>query len=164
MRVLDIGTGSGILGILALLFGAEYVTGVDVDGFTEEAVRQNLAQNGIGTDRFTLLIGNMLEDEDFRSRVSGSAETKTGMAAPEKPASKEGFDLAVANILPVVLKPLTPLVPRFLKPGGFYETVTEKIRRVDPTGGILRLDRKVTAAGSYMEIRIEDILDIREKE
>lgn len=58
---------------------------------------------------------------------------------------------------------VTYFVPDPLKPGGVYETVTEKIRRVDAVAGTIRLDRKVTAAGSYMEIRIDDILDIREE-
>lgn len=55
---------------------------------------------------------------------------------------------------------VTYFVPDPLKPGGVYETITEKARRVDPAGGILQLDRKVTAGGAYMEIRIEDIVDI----
>ena len=91
------------------MFGAEHVTGVDVDAFTEEAVRQNLEQNGIAEEQFTLLIGNLLEDESFCTRVS--AECKAGA---------DGCDIAVANILPVVLKPLTPVVPRLLKPDGIY--------------------------------------------
>ena len=57
---------------------------------------------------------------------------------------------------------VTYFVPDPMKPGGVYETITEKARRVDAVSGILQLDRKATAAGSYMEIRIEDILEIRE--
>ena len=53
---------------------------------------------------------------------------------------------------------ITCFIPDPLKPGGVYETVTEKIRRVDPVSGIIQLERKATAAGSYMEIRITDIL------
>ena len=105
MRVLDIGTGSGILGILALMFGAGKVTGIDVDAFCEEAVRQNLEQNGIADEGFTLLIGNLIEDEAFRTRVLETAGAS---------------DIVLANILPVVLKPLTPFVPRFLNSGGIY--------------------------------------------
>ena len=115
VHMLDIGTGSGILGILALMFGAEHVTGVDVDAFTEEAVRQNLAQNGIAEERFQLLIGNLLEDEAFCKRVRERAGNKEMSGA-----SGTGYEIAVANILPVVLKPLTPLVPQFLKDGGIY--------------------------------------------
>ena len=59
---------------------------------------------------------------------------------------------------------ITYFVPDPLKPGGLYQTVTEKVRRVDAVGGVIQLDRKVTAGGSYMEIRIEDILDIQAEE
>ena len=48
------------------------------------------------------------------------------------------------------------------KPGGLYQTVTEKARRVDAVHGVIQLDRKVTAAESYMEIQIKDILDIQQ--
>ena len=57
---------------------------------------------------------------------------------------------------------VTYFVPDPLKNGGLYETARERVRRVDPVAGTLRLDRKATAAGSWMEIRIEDILDLRE--
>ena len=53
---------------------------------------------------------------------------------------------------------ITCFVPDPLKPGGIYETIKEKVRRVDPVSGIIQLERKATAAGSYMEIRIADIL------
>ena len=58
---------------------------------------------------------------------------------------------------------VTYFIPDPLKAGGIYETVTEKVRRVDPAAGTIRLDRKATAAGTWMEIRIEDILHIREE-
>lgn len=57
---------------------------------------------------------------------------------------------------------ITYFVPDPFKPGGVYETVTEKVRRVDAVHGIIQLDRKVTAGGAYMEIQIGDILDIQE--
>ena len=56
---------------------------------------------------------------------------------------------------------VTYFIPDPLKAGGIYETVTEKVRWVDPAAGTVQLDRTVTAAGTRMEIRIEDILDIR---
>ena len=59
---------------------------------------------------------------------------------------------------------VTYFVPDPLKPGGMYQTVTEKARRVDSVHGIIQLDRKVTVAESYMEIRLEDILDIQPEE
>ena len=59
---------------------------------------------------------------------------------------------------------ITYFVPDPLKPGGLYQTVTEKVRRVDAVKGVIQLDRKITVAESYMEIRIGDILDIQSEE
>ncbi len=59
---------------------------------------------------------------------------------------------------------VTYFVPDPLKPGGAYQTITEKVRRVEAVHGVIQLDRKATVAGSYMEIRIGDILDIRMEE
>ena len=58
---------------------------------------------------------------------------------------------------------ITYFIPDPLKAGGVYETVTERIRRVDGTGGTVRLDRKSTESGTWMEIPIGDILDIEEE-
>ena len=55
---------------------------------------------------------------------------------------------------------MTYFVPDPLKAGGRYETLTEKVRRVDQAGKKLILEKKVGFAGSYMEIRMDDILDI----
>ncbi len=59
---------------------------------------------------------------------------------------------------------ITYFVPDPLKPGGLYETIAEKVRRVDTIKGVIQLDRKVTTGGSYMEIPIGDILDIQPEE
>ena len=99
-KVLDIGTGSGILSILSLMFGAGSVTGIDVDPFTEEAVKMNVEGNDVDASRFEFILGNLLEDEDVERKAGDDA------------------DIVVANILPVVLEPLTPIVPRLLKKGG----------------------------------------------
>ena len=56
---------------------------------------------------------------------------------------------------------ITYFVQDPLKPGGIYQTITEKARRVDSIHGIIQLDRKVTVAESYMEIRLTDILDMQ---
>ena len=58
---------------------------------------------------------------------------------------------------------ITYFVPDPLKPGGVYETITEGIRRVDETAGTIRLDRKTAESGTWMEIRIGDILEIEEE-
>lgn len=139
IRLLDIGTGSGILSIMALMFGAESCVGTDLDPFTEEAVRENLETNHIDKDRFKLILGNIIDDDEVRSLVlkeSSANRNKTeelencsqdpainSAAIAETDATcKEGYEIVVANILPVVLVPLTPTVPPFIKPGGYYVT------------------------------------------
>ncbi|MBR4208505.1 MAG: 50S ribosomal protein L11 methyltransferase [Lachnospiraceae bacterium] len=106
-RLLDVGTGSGILGILSLMFGAASVTGTDLDPCAVEAVADNLKQNGIDPAGFKLIIGNVIGDEEICREV---LETE--------PA----YDIVTANILADVLVPLTPVVPRFIKKGGIYIT------------------------------------------
>lgn len=102
-RLLDVGTGSGILAILSLMFGAGHATGTDLDICAVDAVADNCRANGIEPEDFDLLIGNLITDEAVRSQV--------GYAC---------YDIAVANILADVLVPLTPVVIGHLKPGGIY--------------------------------------------
>lgn len=119
-KILDVGTGSGILSILALMFGAGHATGTDLDPCALEAVGQNCRANGIETARFDMLIGNIITDGDVQKAVGG------------------GYDIVVANILAEVLLPLTPVVGKLLPEGGIYitsgiiddkeETVAEAIR------------------------------------
>ena len=104
-KILDIGTGSGILGILGLMFGAGFAYGTDLDPCAEEAVRENLENNNISPDRFRLVIGNIASD--------GSLQADAG---------KGEYDIVVANILAEVLEGITPSVPVMLKKGGVYIT------------------------------------------
>lgn len=103
--LLDVGTGSGILGIIALMYGARHVTGTDIDPCAEQAVAENLAANGIEPRQFELLTGNLITDENLRERVGF-----------------EQYDMVTANILADVLVPLTPVIVRCMKPGGYYIT------------------------------------------
>ncbi len=104
-RVLDIGTGSGILAILGLMFGAGKAFGTDLDPCAEAAVEENLEHNNIPGDRFELVIGNIASDEALQDK-----------------AGKESYDIVVANILAEVLEGITPCVPTMLKEGGIYIT------------------------------------------
>lgn len=104
-KILDIGTGSGILGILGLMFGAGFAYGTDLDPCAEEAVRENLENNNISPDRFRLVIGNIASDESLQAD-----------------AGKGEYDIVVANILAEVLEGITPSVPVMLKKGGVYIT------------------------------------------
>ena len=104
-ELLDVGTGSGILGILALMFGAGHVVGTDLDICAVDAVERNCSDNGIEPSRFELLMGNIITDKDVQDR-----------------AGYERYDIVAANILADVLMPLTPVILRHLKPGGIYIT------------------------------------------
>ena len=104
-ELLDVGTGSGILAIVALLYGIRHAVGTDLDPCASAAVEENKEMNGIAPDRFELLIGNIISDEEIRKKVG-----------------TEKYDMVVANILAEVLVPLTPVVARVLRPGGIYIT------------------------------------------
>ena len=104
-RLLDVGTGSGILAILSLMFGAKEAVGTDLDPCAVDAVKDNILQNDISEDKFKLLIGNIITDEETRLKVG-----------------YDSYDIVVANILADVLVPLTPIVAKHLKKGGIYIT------------------------------------------
>ena len=93
--VLDVGCGSGILSVAALLLGAGSAVGVDIDELAVKTARENAALNHV-EDRFTALCG------DLTDKVSGT------------------FDIVVANIVADVIIRLTKDVERFLKPGAVY--------------------------------------------
>lgn len=103
--LLDVGTGSGILAILSLMFGAKKAIGTDLDICAVDAVRENKEANGIPEDSFELLIGNIITDKEVQDQVG-----------------YECYDIVVANILAEVLVPLTPVVVHQLKKGGIYIT------------------------------------------
>lgn len=103
--LLDVGTGSGILAILSLMFGAKKAIGTDLDICAVDAVRENKEANGIPEDSFELLIGNVITDKEVQDQVG-----------------YECYDIVVANILAEVLVPLTPVIVHQLKKGGIYIT------------------------------------------
>ncbi|MDO4302317.1 MAG: 50S ribosomal protein L11 methyltransferase [Bacillota bacterium] len=103
--LLDVGTGSGILAILSLMFGARKAVGTDLDPCAVEAVRENMEVNHIAPEDFTMMIGNIITDQSVQDRVG-----------------YECYDIVVANILADVLVPLTPVIVHQLKKGGIYIT------------------------------------------
>lgn len=103
--LLDVGTGSGILAILSLMFGARKAVGTDLDPCAVDAVRENMEANGISSEDFTMMIGNIITDKEVRDKVG-----------------YECYDIVVANILADVLVPLTPVILHQLKKGGIYIT------------------------------------------
>ncbi|MGN0347623.1 MAG: 50S ribosomal protein L11 methyltransferase [Lachnospiraceae bacterium] len=104
-ELLDVGTGSGILSILSIMFGAKHAIGTDLDPCAIDAVKDNLSTNHIDPEKFELLIGNIITEEDVQKQVG-----------------YEKYDIVVANILADVLVPLTPVIYHHLKKGGIYIT------------------------------------------
>lgn len=103
--LLDVGTGSGILGILALMFGAQRVVGTDLDICAVEAVRENLESNHINPEKFEMMIGNIITEKEIQDRVGYGC-----------------YDIVAANILADVLVALSPVIVNQMKPGGIYIT------------------------------------------
>lgn len=103
--LLDIGTGSGILAILSIMFGAKQAVGTDLDPCAIEAVKENKEVNNIPVEAFKLIIGNIITEKAIQDEVG-----------------YECYDIVVANILAEVLVPLTPVILNQLKPGGIYIT------------------------------------------
>ena len=99
-RLLDMGTGSGILSIAALLLGAREAVGVDIDPVAVRTAGENAALNGFGPDRFTPVCGELVHNKNLAARLGS------------------GFDLIAANIVADVIIALAPTFPRHLKPGG----------------------------------------------
>lgn len=102
VRVLDLGCGSGILGIGALLLGCAHVTGCDIDPKAPEVAAANAALNGFYDDKFTVCAGDILADAGLRRRLG------------------TGYDIVLANIVADVIIPLAALAPAFLALGGTF--------------------------------------------
>ena len=101
--VLDLGCGSGILSIAALVLGASRAAAVDIDPKAVDVAYENAAMNGIGRDRYTVRAGNVLSDPALVEELS------TG-----------DYALVLANIVADVIIPLSAQVHRFLAPGGVF--------------------------------------------
>lgn len=104
-EILDVGTGSGILGITALKLGAGHVVGTDLDPCAVSAVQDNKEANQIEDDTFDMMIGNIIDDVEVQNEVG-----------------YERYDIVAANILADVLVPLTPVIVHQMKKGAYYIT------------------------------------------
>ena len=104
-ELLDVGTGSGILSIIALKMGAKHAVGTDLDPCAVPAVEENKEVNGIAPESFDMMIGNIIDDKEVQDKVG-----------------YECYDIVVANILADVLVPLTPVIVNQMKPGAVYIT------------------------------------------
>lgn len=138
-RMLDVGTGSGILGIIGLKLGAKHVVGTDLDPCAVPAVEDNLRANGVSADKFDMMIGNIIDDVQVQDKVG-----------------YEKYDLVTANILADVLVPLTPVVVKHMKPGGIYITSgildvkEEEVRQAVERAGLKVVE--VTRQGEWVSV------------
>lgn len=129
-QMLDVGTGSGILGIVALKLGAAHVVGTDLDPCAIPAVAENKEANGIADADFDMMIGNIIDDPAVQDTVG-----------------YEKYDLVTANILADVLVALTPEVVQHMKAGAYYIT-----------SGILDVkEQNVVEAVKAAGLRVEEI-------
>ena len=103
--MLDVGTGSGILAILALMFGIKSAVGTDLDPCAPPAIEDNLKTNGVDPSKLEVILGNLIDDPKVQAKVG-----------------TERYDIVAANILADVLIPLTPHVVPTMKPGAYYIT------------------------------------------
>lgn len=104
-EMLDVGTGSGILGIVALKLGAKHVLGTDLDPCAVPAVAENKEANQIVDETFDMVIGNIIDDKAIQDQ-----------------AGYEKYDIVTANILADVLISLTPVIVNQMKKGAYYIT------------------------------------------
>ena len=104
-EILDVGCGSGILGMIALMLGAKHSVGTDLDPCAITATHENMEVNHITKDRYEVMIGNIIDDKEIQDRVG-----------------YEKYDIVLANILADVLVPLTPVIVNQMKKGAVYIT------------------------------------------
>ena len=121
MRVLDLGCGSGILSIAALLLGADAAYACDIDEKAVPIAYENAALNGVGKDRYTVRAGDILSDTGLQRDMGA------------------GYDIVLANIVSDVIIALAPAVRPLMKAGGTFIT-----------SGIID-DRAVEVKGKLLE-------------
>ena len=101
-KILDLGCGSGILSIAALVLGAGEAFACDIDEKCVDVAYENAALNGVGKDRYTVRWGDVLTDSALQAEFGG------------------GYDMVVANIVADVIMGLSDKVRPFLKEGGLF--------------------------------------------
>ena len=131
MRVIDLGSGSGILSIAALRLGAMSAVGVDIDPKAENIARENAAYNGFGSECFSAVTGNVTEDVELMEKLS-----------------EGGYDIVLVNIVADVIIGLAPVLKHFMKPGsivlcsGILDVREQDVRDALNTAGLDIVARK----------------------
>lgn len=129
-RVLDMGSGSGILSIAALLLGAREALGVDIDAYALKRARENAALNGFGLDVFKTLAGDAAADESVRGEIGG------------------GYNIVMANIVADVLIAQREIYFDALREGGVLlasgviNTRADEVARALTQAGFLLLEQR----------------------
>lgn len=119
-RVLDLGCGSGILSIAALLFGAENVTMCDIFENAVRTASENVEKNNFTTEHYTAYCGNIIDDEELRRNLGG------------------GYDVICANIVADVIIGMSSLFAGFMKPEGTLVVSGIIDERLDEVNDALR--------------------------
>ena len=99
-QIIDLGSGSGILSITALLLGAKHAVGIDVDPKAEDIARENAACNGIFADRFEAVTGNVITSQEALSDILNRF-----------------YDIVCMNIFADVIIPMAPVLPQIMHSG-----------------------------------------------
>ena len=102
-RVLDLGTGSGILAIAALLLGAKEAVGCDIDPQAARVAAENASYNGV-EESFRVYTGDVNRDQKLKQALAGQ------------------YQLVLANIIADVIIPLAAVAGDYLAPGGRFLT------------------------------------------
>ena len=119
--LLDVGTGSGILALLALKLGIKRAVGTDLDPCAIPAIEDNIQANDVDPALFKVILGNLIDDPGVQEQVG-----------------EECYDVVLANILPDVLIPLTPQAVRCMKPGAVYITSGILLERAESVKEAMR--------------------------
>lgn len=102
-KLLDVGTGSGILSIVGLKLGAESAVGTDLDPNAISAAHENTESNQIPPEKFKVMIGNIIDDKSLQEEIGFGC-----------------YDIVVANILADIIIPLQAMIAGAIKPGGLF--------------------------------------------
>ena len=168
----DIGCGSGILSIAAVVMGAGYVHGLDIDPQAVESSKINAEANGLSEDRIDFSAGNLLSKNFIGEKMTDSEKEAykngslgSGISTPLTPAEMvdlslggedsipaRKYNIVVANILADVIIPLSGVVRDYLEDDGIFIT----------SGIIDTREKDVTAALTDNGFEILDIVHMNE--
>lgn len=136
--VLDIGCGSGILSVVSLLLGAKNAVALDIDPNCVHIAYENAALNNIFEDRYTVLSGNVLSDDDLFEKIS-----------------QKKYDVVEANIIADVIIALAEKAENLTKKGGTFIASGIIINRADEVEEALKKHftiEKVKQSGEWISI------------